>query len=194
MSTSARRQPTRSFRHSQLIVALACALGTQGALGATFTVTSAADSGTGSLREAIGLANASCATGNVIDFAAGPFTVAVPGPIALLSELPALTCATLEIRGEGRVSIVPNGSYVSYGSCVIDSQPAATGLPKLTGLRVSGFDGHTAICGTVEAISNKVHNNNTGFGVKDSVLTDNDVYQNYGGIGAFEGSMMTLTG
>ncbi|HYC37331.1 MAG TPA: choice-of-anchor D domain-containing protein [Usitatibacter sp.] len=145
-----------------------------------------------SLREAINLANSGCVAGAVIDFASGPFVTDTP--IELASELPTITCPTLEIRGERKVSIVPAyGGYFSESSCVINSQPVAAGRPRLSGLRVSGFTNRTAICGKVDAIDNKIHGNNQGFAISDSVLANNEVYSNLAGIYWYGGTAASMT-
>lgn len=71
------------------------------------TVTNTNDSGPGSLREAIGCANAD-ATLDLIDFA-------VNGTIQLLSPLPIITDAGIQIDG-GANNIILDGSLLGFGS------------------------------------------------------------------------------
>src|SRR5271170_1548238 len=78
-----------------------CSLGLLGnARGTTITVTTTADSGTGSLRDAITTANANA--GDTINFS-------VTGTITLLSTLPAIT-ADMTITGPGANLLTVTGN------------------------------------------------------------------------------------
>lgn len=175
MRTSARPRPAKHFRYSPLIAAFACAFGTQASLGATFPVTSASDSGTGTLREAIGLANANCT--------AAPHTITFSGPfvIALSNDLPPITCANVAINGGGNaVAIQPNSSGFYGGSCPVTANSVLT---RITGLEIRNFTYGAGICGTVEAVGNNLHGNLKGLYLTGpSIVTNNQVNNNGYGV------------
>ena len=91
-----------------IALAIALTLGGIAAKADTYTVTTLADSGAGSLREAIITANAHAAA-NTIVFAKG-----VTGTIALQSALPTLT-GSLSIEGPGAGALtVARSSAASF--------------------------------------------------------------------------------
>lgn len=171
-------------------IALACAgvVFTSGpAQAATFTVTSSADSGPGSLREAIGLANAAAGP-DQITFQAGL------GDITLTSGTIAITDAvTLSGPGPSALSIVRDGSFDMFvvnliasgditvdgldfiGNSLLDTGRAlvvpasAPGLDSLT-LANTWFGGFSS---TDEGGAVAVYAANGSVSVSDSVFTLN---------------------
>ncbi|MGZ5651406.1 MAG: hypothetical protein ACXWG8_13850, partial [Usitatibacter sp.] len=131
MRTPSRSRPTVPFRYSPLVGALACALGSQAALGAI--VLNGSDSGPGSLRQVILDANAACpAGGDTITFN-GAFTVQIATP------LPDILCPSITITANtGGTAIQPATGYVA-GLCNALSGRAATPT-AIQGLEVSGFN------------------------------------------------------
>lgn len=145
---------------------------------ATFTVTSTADSGTGSLRQAIADVNAHAAT---FEAHAIRFDAAFPqsGTIQLLSALPALTKYMVEIDGNGRGPVLDgrnavrilqvassarevsirgvtfrNGRALGNGGCL-----AAQSDAGLTDLYVQDarFEGCTALGNAINASGGAIH-------------------------------------
>ncbi|HUL97493.1 MAG TPA: choice-of-anchor D domain-containing protein [Usitatibacter sp.] len=149
----------------------------------TFTVTSNADSGTGTLRDAINFFSDSCTGADVITFS-GPFT------IDLATDLPQINCGGLNIKGPGKSdgSVAPvtitSSTRGAYNGLVSFASPMLTAQ----GLAVHGFNG-TGILGQFNTVENIVFGNGTG--IEDStgsVVGHNRVFSNdigiidYGGL------------
>ena len=158
----------RAAQLSPLAAAIALALA-PGAGAATFTVTTNADSGTGSLREAIQLANGACGgdLNPTINFSGGPFT------IALSSQLPTLFCNsgdfTPTIDGGGtpaspNVTLSGASSGAACGLHMTQVFPYGGAL-TVTGLKVHGFTnaGNAAgLCGSLNVRGSLITANNIG--------------------------------
>ncbi|QJR12148.1 hypothetical protein DSM104443_03233 [Usitatibacter rugosus] len=155
----------KSFRLAPLVVALAAALP---AAAATFTVTSTADSGAGTLRQAIMDANAACSTGgasHVITFpGSGPFFMNLNSP------LPTIQCAatgqplSMTIDGTSRATWTANNSSsgwnanaeiqidgfnATFGGCGIGAFLYG-GTLTVTGVRMTNWlYGGNAICASL---------------------------------------------
>jgi trimeric autotransporter adhesin len=188
------------LQYSPLVVAVALALASHGAaaqtvpagcVGApgptTCTVTNNTD-GTlptppGSLREAIEYLNGyhlgpfestvpNCTGSDAIKFAA-PFT------IALSSPLPALDCDGLKIGTTRSIPVKIDGT-IPYGGCGLEGSRYA----KVTGLEISGFMGGYALCGNLDIVDNKLHDNQNGIygSYDDRVIQGNLIASNYTGI------------
>ena len=95
---------TNTIRQYFLILTLAC-VGAMTAQAATYTVTNNADSGAGSLREAITAANADSSNHTII------FAASANGTIILASALPNLANnGTLTITGNGSANTIISGN------------------------------------------------------------------------------------
>ena len=167
MRTSTRLAPAPRFRYSPLIAAVACALGAQGALGATFTVNTSSDSvevpvGAVTLRNAINQVNANCAGApHTINFSGGPFVINVSSP------LPSINCNNVAIVGDGTAI---DGSGLFQGACGLENNSSNTTALKVTGLEIRNFNyggSGLGLCGRLDAQGNKVHGNATGFHIYD---------------------------
>lgn len=202
MRTPLRQRPAAPFRYSPLIAALACVLGPQAF--AAPTVVNNNPAGTGSLADAITLANGACgASPQLIDFA-GSFTIGVSSP------LPEITCANVEINA-GTNTVIIDGSGLFSSGCGLTASSAST---RIVGLEVRNFTyggSSYGLCGAMEAVNNNIHNNVKGlflygsgsvingnqihgnqYGIYDtdggSTIVDNDVYSNnWDGIRLFNG-------
>lgn len=127
-------------------------------LFATFTVTNAADSGAGSLRQAIIDANASPNQNGTADTIAFQFPVATT--IALTSELPAIT-DSVNIDGTTAAAYKPDTAFVGYNgnlAVTIDGSALAGGANGLTlqssfnsvrGLHIRGFTSNQYLMGGI---------------------------------------------
>ena len=119
---------------------------------ATFVVTTTADMGAGSLRQAILDANAAPNTGGVADIISFNVTGAAPFTIQPATELPAVTeavtidgytqtgaAANLNCGGTATIQIVINGALAGVASNGLTLQ---TGSSTVRGLAINGFDGN----------------------------------------------------
>ena len=119
---------------------------------ATFVVTTTADSGTGSLRQAILDANAAPNTGGVADTISFNIAGAAPFTIQPETELPAVTeavtidgytqmgaAANPNCAGVATIQIVINGALAGVAS---NGLTLTTGSSTVRGLAINGFDGN----------------------------------------------------
>lgn len=104
------------------------ALLASGAQAATYTVNTAADSGTGSLRDAIAAANASCAS-DTIQFNIAGIPVGSAAVISLTTPLPTITCAGLIIDGTTQPD-TNTGSIISGSPLVGEPGTAFAAVPR----------------------------------------------------------------
>ena len=127
------------------------------AASATFTVTTAADSGAGSLRQAIMDANASGGF-DTIEFDAGAFPVNNPATIMPATPLPASTDpASLEVDGTGAGVIIDGSAagagapglefYTSAGVGLTDVQVRSVTIQNFTAEGILVCGGAPGVCG-----------------------------------------------
>ncbi len=121
------------------------------ALLATFTVTSPADSGPGSLREAIGLANAN-SDPDVI-----AFDPAVTGTISPSGDLPALS-APVNLRGPGAADLTVAGRLVVE---------ATGGQVRISGLTFRGVSNS----GTLAVVDSRISGADAGGVTNTGLMT-----------------------
>ncbi|MEP7068965.1 MAG: choice-of-anchor D domain-containing protein [Usitatibacter sp.] len=154
-------------RYSPLVAAVALALSPCGAQAASFLVKNNADLGANSLRQAITDANASCASGDKINFVGGPFTIAVA------TALPTITCPGLSINGDGS-NIVASGPISGDGLAASTSPPVS-----VSNLDVSGFTYGSCLAGAIDSTGTKVHGCSTGITTANGAkVIGNQVYSN----------------
>jgi hypothetical protein len=174
------------------------------ATAAVFTVTTTADSGAGSLRQAITDANATVANDIIeFNFAAGT----APYTITLASALPSIattsTAGTLTITGLGASSLTIDANLGNFGIFNIDSggNLSISGV-TVTGARRTTDNGGAFINSGTLTITNSTLSTNSarnGAGiynsgtatVTNSILYNNTTTENGGGI--FNGASRTLT-
>jgi hypothetical protein len=174
-AAAARRQTRLSRRTGQLA---AVAIGTGAILApsasaATFQVTTTADSGAGSLRQALVDANAAPDADTIV-FAAG-----VTGQIALGSELLASEPTTIEGPGAGVLTL--NGTDATRILSV-----------NTSGAEVS-ISGLTFADGLTTGSGGALQSDNTALTIRDSVFTGNDAGGHGGAIHVNRGSL-TMSG
>lgn len=156
MRTPHRRQHaiTRSL---PLIAALACAFGTEAA-AATFSVTTSAPTGAGSLGQAINDVNAgTCGGADVIDMVGGPFTIMPSSP------LPTIACG-VTIKGNAWTL---DGANMYGGGCALPGT-APFGVENLIVKNHQAFTSPVSvgICGPVTARGLTVSNNAIGIQIE----------------------------
>ncbi len=163
--------PSSGPRRRALLAALACALAGPAlpAAAATFTVSTSADFGTGTLRQAILDANAACPSASTVVFSGGPFVIAPSSP------LPEITCAT-DIQGDGSVlsgTLMYGGATVCTGGFGYDAALCASAPATVSNLEIANFSyGSTfALSGPISAYGNKLHDNFGGIQVTDGAVT-----------------------
>jgi len=118
--------PSRSRMLWTVFCLMLCSLGFLGnAWGATIPVTTTADSGTGSLRDAITTANANA--GDIINITA-------TGTITLLSPLPAIT-ANMTITGPGAASLTVSGNNSATVGTIFTIETGVTA--SISGLTIA---------------------------------------------------------
>ena len=206
MRTSTRGRAASRFRYSPLVAALACVLAPQASLAATFTVTNTGDFGTGTLRQAMQDANASCNTDPNVTIAfnlgSGPFTISPS------SALPTITSCfngqlNVTIDGYSQLGSAPNiaatsfnavipividGSF-TYGGCTFNTDDFSYGgsLLTLRGLNIRNFNSGSAICGAVKLGGNRITNNSSPLQINQPgavggpALADRNVISNNAG-------------
>lgn len=178
-----RRISSPAFRYSPLVAALALALAPQ-ANAATLFVTTTADVGTGSLRDAINMANANCASDPAPTIA---FNIAGGGPFVISPSfgLPSLQCGTnaysptvdgytqtgsspnTDAGGfNANIPVIIDGSF-AYGGCGLEKFDFLGYGGDLTvkGLEIRNFNyygGGYGLCGNVRAFGNRIVNNAIG--------------------------------
>lgn len=172
----------------------------------TFTVTTNNDSGAGSLREAIGLANAT--PDSTINFS-------ITGQILLLTALPDIT-ASVSIEGPGSASleIRRDDSAADFGILTI---AAAANIVSISGLTISNghsfrgagiFVGEAAVLNLNEVVvrDNAATNNGGGIfvdifaslNINNSIIrnntctSDDDTVGSGGGIAGFDDSIINI--
>src|SRR5262249_19652427 len=100
----------------------------------TYTVTTTADSGAGSLRQAITDSNANTMMPNIID------ATGVAGTITLLTELPHIT-QSVSINGPGSTKLTVARSGAAANFRILTMLVTGTGSVSVTGMTVTnGFD------------------------------------------------------
>lgn len=185
MRTHRGRRTFSDFSYRPLAAAVAVALAPTAAHATTYFVNSNADSGPGTLRDAITFFNSldvndnpNCTGGDVISFT-GPFT------IDIASSLPTINCGGLNIKGPGTQdgSSAPvqltSSNAGAFDGLVTFARPYVT----VRGMEVRGFNG-SGIRGNFSVFESRVHNNGTGIedGGSGSIIQHNRVYANNIGI------------
>ncbi len=174
MRTQRRRLSVSDFRYTPLVAGIALVLAPHGAHATSFVVNTGADSATGSLRQAILDANNLCTSADTIDFVGGPFVIAVS---TALGNLPNIQCTGLTINGDGS-QIYPAATMSGNGLTSLFTYGVT-----IQNLDISGFAYGSAINGHINAIGNKLHDNDTGFTAGfNSQVTGNVVFANNTGI------------
>lgn len=180
-------RPPRLARHLPLAAAVALALA-PAVEAAVITVTNTANSGPGSLRQAMLDANANCAVDQSpsIEFnlgSGGPFVIAVSAPLPFMScpsapynpTINGYTQAgssvnTLAAGFNANLRVIVDGAAVTYGgTCAIEFNNSFYG-GKLTvkGMKIQNFNspsygGAHGVCGSLDLFGNIITNNN-GYG------------------------------
>jgi parallel beta-helix repeat protein len=122
-----------------LALAVLCATGWLAARGATFTVTTTADSGAGSLRQAILNVNAGSGSNSIVFNISGtkPFTIAPQTPLPAITNV-VLIDGTMQPGFSSTPVIALCGT--NAGANAVGLQ-LTTGFSTVRGLAVNGFDG-----------------------------------------------------
>lgn len=182
MRTNNRGQTASPFRYSPLVAALACVLAPAVSSAVPIMVTTSADSGTGSLREAINTAISNCFSepNPVIHFdvGTGPFVIqpasAFPpifcpaGPLDLTIDgttQAGWNANTSSTGFDSSIAVAIDAtSTFSYGGCLIDASDSygyGTML-RLKGVEVSNFSAGPAVCGAVQVTGSRLVGNYMG--------------------------------
>jgi uncharacterized repeat protein (TIGR01451 family) len=182
-----------------LAVSLLHFVGTKPATAATFTVTNAADSGAGSLRQAMLDAGAAAGADTIVF---DPAFFATPRTITLLSNLPVIV-SPLTITGPG-----VNNLTISALGCAVCNVLVVNGSLTVSGLTLSGAsNGGLVSLGTTTADGVVITGNTVGGGVqvlggvttiRNTTISNNSSTGNGGGIrlqtGSLSVSFSTLSG
>jgi hypothetical protein len=161
-----KKQRRAALRASRAALAVGVVLaGAAPASAATFTVTNAADSGGGSLRQAILDANAAVGP-DTIDFdTAGVF--ATPQTISLLTPLPSID-SPLVLTGPGQALLTvrrdPSATNVRIFNIVAAANPVTISGVTLASGSISGNGGAIQSAGVALTLSEMTFNNNVAFG------------------------------
>src|SRR5258708_6706011 len=178
------RRKSIVVRYTPLVAAVACARAAWVPLDAnatTYTATNNLDGGTGSLRDALNQANASCTGVDVINFS-GPFVIS---PAVSLDA----TCGGTVVNGTDMAGVqISGGSYFVAGGCGISAN--APSRVTLRSLEISGFNyGGTSPGARREVllVRNRVHDDSDGINAKSggqigagSVAGRNFIYSDAG--------------
>ena len=169
-----RRSPSLSeFSYRPIAAAVGLALAPMAAHALSVTVTSNADSGAGTLRDAIDQVNSGCTGADQITFS-GPFT------IDLASDLPYVNCGGLLIKGPGTadgtsapVKLTSSTHRAFYGLQIYASPAATVKGMEIYGFNYGGFG--RALYGDFNASDNRIHDNSYGMdgGAQNGFIQNN---------------------
>src|ERR1041385_9045479 len=121
-------------------VLLACCTCLSFARGAVFTVTANADSGAGSLRDAISLANADLTSPRIINFAIGSGQQTINLSSALPDVAQAITIdGTTQPGYSGAPLITLDGNSLDANGLVVNYTPAGSVGPVIKALNIVHF-------------------------------------------------------
>lgn len=166
------------LRHSTLVAALGIALAPLASTAAiqSYTVTTGADGGTGSLREILTTINndMNCSIDDYAINFSGPFTIAPSIP------LPALQCPRTTINANDMAGVVIDGINYSYGgTCVLNN--TSSGVAVIKKLRLERFNftsSVTGFCGQVHALGNNLSSMYLGMSLSAGALADGNTLSN----------------
>ncbi|MGE5617186.1 MAG: hypothetical protein ACM3X5_09740, partial [Bacillota bacterium] len=175
------------FRRSPTALAVAMALAPLPTMATTYTVTNNADSGAGSLRDAITQANALCGSdpAPVIQFnIPASFTIAPSSPLPIMScgtgaynptidgySQPGSSANTSSTGFNATIPIVIDGTNVQFGCGLEFDDFGYGGNLTVKGLDVRNFTYGgfgEGLCGKVQLYGNRVSNNSYGAAVQTS--------------------------
>lgn len=182
-----------------VVTTLVLSIFAQPARAATYTVTSSGDSGTGTLREAVGFANAS-ATDDVIDFAIGGVITLTSGEIAIANN------GSLTIDGSGHTVVIDGDSASRVFNIASNAVVTFNRLTITNGLAPTGENGGGILAGGPLTINRSTISGNQADGngggvyadqnltIADSTFSSNTAAGDGGGFHVDINSMTTITG
>jgi len=170
-----------------LLIALAVAVfllarpSAQASPDATITVTSTADSGPGTLRQAL----LDALSGDTINFDPTVFPPGSPATITLSSTLPTLSTGNVTVDGSA-AGVIVDGVSKAFNCFLISGEGSDGNTIKglqikrcLTGVRIESGADTTTVGGTTSSERNVISGNSTGVLIRDSGTTSNAVKGNY---------------
>ena len=157
---------------------------------ATFVVTSTADSGAGSLNDAVAQANANAVgSSNTISFnlPSGPQRIVLSrGTIDIRSRV--------SIVGPGASLLTVDGNQQAYSPVFTFSQNDRFVESSISGLTITGGTGHHERLDAISSIGGGIYDLYQGLSISNCVLTGNSASSGGGGIGfGGSGSQASLT-